>query len=191
MCGCVTEIDTNKQTRVRRRKVETETEKKKKQKQTVRQVDRESESLKDDRERDWHDTLPPFPLKSHLLLTDEKHNASVTWTLICSSYLSKSSAFPELIKTDKQEQKDGDRQQNIPEQGLFNLSHLKDPGLVNLAFPLRERHTPLLSCVRVTEEGGSVDHSEISDINNILVLLAEVVMFTFGKPLWMLSCLFI
>lgn len=49
-----------------------------------------------------HDIFPPHPLKAHLLLTDEEHNASVSWTLSCSSYLHKSSASPELIKTDDQ-----------------------------------------------------------------------------------------
>lgn len=74
-----------------------------------------------------HDTLPSFPLKTHLLLTDEKHNASVTWTLICSSYLSNSPAFPQLIKTDNQIETEGWRQaeefpriwalQSFPSQG--------------------------------------------------------------------------
>lgn len=86
-------------------------QKKNREKQTVRWVDRDrtSESLKvsvsassTTEEETRHDALPPFPLKTHLLLTDEKHKASVTWTLICSSYLSRSTSIPEPIKTDNQ-----------------------------------------------------------------------------------------
>lgn len=92
LCGCVCDIETIKQTRRRRRKVATETDRKKEKRisplflfsvcfQTARQVDRDgaSDSLKvsagasrTSEGETRHVALPPFPLKTHLLLTDEK-----------------------------------------------------------------------------------------------------------------------
>lgn len=62
-----------------------------------------------------HDALPRFYWQT-------KNKAPVTWTLICSSYRSRSSASAEVIKTDKQ---------RGTEPGLLHRFHLTDPRLIN------------------------------------------------------------
>lgn len=71
------------------------------------------------------DIFPPLPLKAHLLLTDEEHNASVSWTLSCSSYLRKSSASPELIKTD--DQLGTEMWEDFPTTGAFQSFSFQGP----------------------------------------------------------------
>ena len=81
-------------------------------------------------------------------MTDEKHNASVTWTLICSSYLSKSSAFPELIKTDNQIGTERWRQAaEFPRTGLLNLFSSQGPKVGKFSFFAQgDRDSSALQC---------------------------------------------
>ena len=108
--GCVSETETDKQTSQR------------KGGDRNRHGDRQRGGLTETEQVSHSRSLPPFPLKTHLLLTDEKHNASVTWTLICSSYLS--SSFPDPIKTDNQTGTETwrPRSSQKPKLGKFSFS---------------------------------------------------------------------
>lgn len=106
-----------------------------------------------------HVALPPLPLKTNLLLTDQKHNVSVSWTLICSGYFSKTSFFLLKLIT-RWEEKDRDRQQN---RVLFCRSHLRDQRAVNVALFTEadaETHSSAF-CVTGTLGDLHVDQAEI------------------------------